>query len=192
MVRAFGERFMKEVFPLRIGRHSGAECVTVAGFRNIRIMGKKGEPAKSGGNSTTVWLAGDTPTAENNLHPFGWAALEVFPADVARPYPERIYIDRVSVATEGAAEALPKPEPPKPVTVQLTWDKAILSWSPGNATLTASFEGKKAELKLTGDRGIVPEPLHKKLFEKKAAVTARVSIEQDGRFLRIVGIEMMK
>ncbi|NMC72885.1 MAG: hypothetical protein GYA56_00725 [Geobacteraceae bacterium] len=69
------------------------------------------------------------------------------------------------------------------------WDKAILTWSPGNATLTASFQGKKAELKLTGDRSIVPAELHKKLFDKKTAVQARVTLEQDGNLLKIVKVE---
>jgi len=38
--------------------------------------------------------------------------------------------------------------------------------------------------KLSNDRSIVPEPLHKKLFEKKTAVPARVTIEKDGNFLK--------
>ncbi len=74
----------------------------------------------------------------------------------------------------------------------IVWPTANLKWSPGNAVLTACFEGKKAEIKLSGDRSIVPEPLRKKLFEKKAAVSARVTLEKDGNLLQIVGIEMAK
>lgn len=73
----------------------------------------------------------------------------------------------------------------------IVWPKANLKWSPGNAVLTASFEGKKAEIKLSGDRSIVPEPLRKKLFEKKAAVSAQVTLEKDGNLLTIVGIQMI-
>lgn len=189
MVLAFGERFMKEVFPVRIGRHSGAECVTVAGVRNIRIMGKKGDPPKSAGNSTTVWLAGDSSKAENNLHPFGWAALEILPLDSANPYPERIFNDRPPAPAEAANTKEQKPEQPPAVIEKIVWDKAVLTWSPGNVTLTASFEGKKTEIKLSADRSIVPEQLHKKLFDKKTAVPARVTLEKDGNLLKIVKIE---
>jgi CRISPR-associated protein Csm5 len=78
MINTFGDRFMKTVFPVRIGRHSGAECLTVDGVRNIKIMGKQqGDPPKYGHHSTTVWLAGDSNKATSNLLPFGWVALEV-------------------------------------------------------------------------------------------------------------------
>lgn len=191
METAFGDRLMKEVFPVRIGRHSGAECVTVAGARDIRIMGKKGDPPKSGVNSTTIWLAGETPKAENNLHPFGWAALEILPLDYARPYPERMFNDRTS-SPVAAAPTEPKPESPQATVERIVWPKANLKWSPGNAVLTASFEGKKAEIKLSGDRSMVPEPLRKKLFEKKVAVSARVTLEKNGNLLQIIGIEIAK
>lgn len=72
---------------------------------------------------------------------------------------------------------------------KIVWPTAILKWTPGNATLTASFEGKKAELKLTADRSIVPEAMHKNLFDKKIAVTARVTLEKDGNLLKIIKIE---
>lgn len=74
---------------------------------------------------------------------------------------------------------------------QIVWEPAVLTWKLGNATLTASFEGKKAEIKLGGDRSIVPEELHKKLFEKRAATPARVTIEKDGNFLKIVKIDQL-
>lgn len=164
--------------------------VTVAGARNIRIMGKQGEPAKNGIHSTTLWLAGDSPRAENNLHPFGWAALEILPPDSANPYPARTFTDRQTDLVAGPSTVTETPAPPVALE-RVVWPSALLTWKPGNATLTASFEGKKAELKLTGDRSIVPEPLHKKLFEKKAAVSARVMLEKDGNLLKIVGVEMI-
>jgi len=190
MEKAFGGRLLKEIFPVRIGRHAGAESVTVAGARNIRIMGKQGEPAKNGIHSTTLWLAGDSPKAENNLHPFGWAALEILPPDFSNPYPERTFTDRRTDIIAGPSTVTEKPEPT--VTLeQVVWPTAMLTWKPGNAVLTASFEGKKAELKLSGDRSIVPEPLRKKLFEKKAAVSARVTLEKDGNLLKIVAIQVI-
>lgn len=35
-LHAFGDRFLKSVFPLRLGRHSGAECLTIKGVRTIK------------------------------------------------------------------------------------------------------------------------------------------------------------
>lgn len=60
---------------IRIGRHSGAECVTVEGHRNIKIMqGPKVKP-KYKPYATTLWLAAasDNPSTNRNLQPFGWA-----------------------------------------------------------------------------------------------------------------------
>ncbi len=65
--------------PLRVGRHTGAECVTVEGHRNIKIMqGGRSRP-KSLDHATTVWLASDSrnPSTTENLQAFGWAILEM-------------------------------------------------------------------------------------------------------------------
>ena len=184
------EKMLKGRLPVRLGRHSGAETLTVEGARSIKIMGKRGEPPKYGPHSTTIWLAADDPRAASGLLPFGWAALEVMPADAARPYPERIFTDRLTASFKEETERPSISEPSRAVSEQIVWDNATLTWKPGNAVLTASFEDKKAELKLSGDRSIVPEPLRKKLFEKKAAVPARVTIEKDGNLLTIVKLEI--
>ena len=65
-------------FPIRVGRHSGAECVTVNGQRNIKIMQGRNNPDKYLEHATTVWLAAGTkkPTSNQGLKPFGWVALE--------------------------------------------------------------------------------------------------------------------
>jgi CRISPR-associated protein Csm5 len=62
---------------LRIGRHSGAECVTVAGYRKIKIMQGPGVKAKEKEYATTIWLASesDNPNSHKFLKPFGWASL---------------------------------------------------------------------------------------------------------------------
>jgi len=61
--------------PIRIGRHSGAECVTVAGQRQIQVrVGRRQTKTLSG--ATTLWLASESQRPNNNskLQPFGWAA----------------------------------------------------------------------------------------------------------------------
>jgi CRISPR-associated protein Csm5 len=182
MVNTFGDRFMKSVFPLRIGRHSGAECLTIDGVRNIKIMGKQRE-FTNGPHSTTVWLAGDSSKATSNLLPFGWVALEVLAVDPAALWPERT----VSVQAKSAL-AVPVVLAPPPPPVQITWSSATVTWNPGNQTLTAQSDSKKAETKLSADRSLVPEALHKKLFVKKDAVKADVTVEQQGNAWRIVGV----
>ncbi len=61
---------------LRLGRHSGAECVTIEEYREINVAGpgKKPQCKKS---ATTLWLASDVrkPVNKQSLRPFGWAVL---------------------------------------------------------------------------------------------------------------------
>ncbi len=63
--------------PLRLGRHSGAECVTINGHRNIKIMQGPGNPPKFKKHATTIWLAADQRKMNNNsgLRPMGWTEL---------------------------------------------------------------------------------------------------------------------
>lgn len=108
-------------------------------------------------------------------------------ADPAKLWSERIMPER---ATAAPAKPLAV-EPPKTtiVTETIVWEAATLTWSPGSGTLTAACNGQKAELKLSGDRSIVPAELHKKLFDKKDAVKAKVSVEKQGNLYKITTIE---
>lgn len=65
---------------LRVGRHSGAESVTLDGIRNIRIMTGRGQPPEfSGEGAKTLWLAAENEGSRSAMQPFGWLLLE--PAD---------------------------------------------------------------------------------------------------------------
>lgn len=64
------------VYLLRIGKHSGAEAVTVNGYRRIRIMKGKKE-AEYRDAPTTFWFAADDREAMSGAKPFGWVALEL-------------------------------------------------------------------------------------------------------------------
>ena len=63
--------------PLRLGRHSGAECVTVNGHRNIRIMQGPGNSPKFKNRATTIWLASAhrKPKSMTGLQSMGWVEL---------------------------------------------------------------------------------------------------------------------
>jgi hypothetical protein len=60
---------------LRVGRHSGAESVTLETHRWIRIM-EGPSKAHWAGEATTIWLAADRADSRADLRPFGWLLLE--------------------------------------------------------------------------------------------------------------------
>jgi CRISPR-associated protein Csm5 len=60
---------------LRVGRHSGAESVTLDRHRWIRIMEGRGN-AHWARDATTIWLAADSEDSRADLRPFGWLLLE--------------------------------------------------------------------------------------------------------------------
>jgi CRISPR-associated protein Csm5 len=68
--------------PLRLGRHSGAECLTIAGYREIKIKGR-GREFKTAPQATTLWLAAEykKPKDGTALRPFGWVAAEELSAE---------------------------------------------------------------------------------------------------------------
>jgi CRISPR-associated protein Csm5 len=61
---------------LRVGRHSGAECVTIEGHRDIRIMQNRG--ARVLDHATTVWVTSESRQAGEvkTLFPLGWTMLK--------------------------------------------------------------------------------------------------------------------
>lgn len=77
----------KNSFLARVGRHSGAESVTIKGHRDIFIMGKRGE-RKCLNHATTLWLASDArkPVSMNNLQPFGWVKINRLTDDLSEEF----------------------------------------------------------------------------------------------------------
>lgn len=75
----FKGKINKTAFFVSIGRHSGAEAVTIEGNRHIKIMQGKGKNPKYLDHTTTTWLSSEEPKPKNNngLLPFGWAVIEV-------------------------------------------------------------------------------------------------------------------
>jgi CRISPR-associated protein Csm5 len=73
-----------EAFLLRVGRHSGAESVTLNGVRKIKILrGKDPETGKVRDTyekiPLTWWLAAQEKDQRTELLPFGWLLVEVVP-----------------------------------------------------------------------------------------------------------------
>ncbi|HNV71960.1 MAG TPA: type III-A CRISPR-associated RAMP protein Csm5, partial [Candidatus Ozemobacteraceae bacterium] len=77
--RDFKGKLTKTAFLTRMGRHSGAECVTIDGNRKIRIMQGPGRPPRYDQQATTIWLSADQPRPNDvkTSEPFGWCVLEV-------------------------------------------------------------------------------------------------------------------
>ncbi len=78
-------------FLLRVGRHSGAEAVTVSGARNgkIKIMKGNGQQPDYADAPKTVWLAANDPKQRAELLPFGWLLVEIHPGEAQiQPWPE--------------------------------------------------------------------------------------------------------
>ncbi len=75
----FQGRLGKTAFPLRLGFHCGADCVTIDGNRRIKIMKGRGRPPDFADAPTTIWLAANQPRPQEASiqEPFGWAVLEV-------------------------------------------------------------------------------------------------------------------
>ena len=83
VVKRINEKFKGKIgqsaYLIRLGRHSGAEAVTIEGNRFIKINQGGGKPPKFLDHATTIWLASETskPVSNTGLIPFGWAVLEV-------------------------------------------------------------------------------------------------------------------
>ena len=68
-------------FLLRVGRHSGAESVTLDGVRNIRIKTPRDQEDRFEEEATTWWLASERIDASSGLLPFGWVLVEMTEGD---------------------------------------------------------------------------------------------------------------
>lgn len=84
MEQLLGDGLLKRLndgkaFLLRVGRHSGAEALTLNGVRNIRIMQGRGQQAAWEKQPKTWWLASDDIGNKQGLLPFGWVLVEIDP-----------------------------------------------------------------------------------------------------------------
>ena len=94
----------EDTFLLRLGRHSGAESMTIEGHRNIKVMLGKGEKTFKT-YATTFWLASESqkPKIKENLHPFGWAELGKLSSALAEEFKEKEIDFKEKADAEGKA-----------------------------------------------------------------------------------------
>ncbi len=74
-----------DAFLLRVGRHSGAEALTLNGVRKIKIMQGRGERPKEESQPKTWWLAADDISNKQDMLPFGWVLVEINPQEPDSP-----------------------------------------------------------------------------------------------------------
>lgn len=183
--------------PLRLGRHSGAECLTLPGYRRIKIKTAGGR-AEIKDHATTLWLAALAPERwPEPPRPFGWGVLSRMTPDLQSRCLERetAWQDKqssrtpVSIAPEEKTavtmEQLPEPTP-APTPVQEVWENAFLTWNPGKQELAAAGPGnKRASCK---GMELVPGEHQSRL--KKKGFRAAVTVEPWGNAWKIVKIDV--
>ena len=187
---------------IRLGRHSGAESVTIETHRQIRIMQAKGKEAKFEKGATTLWLAANSSNPEVLTHtrPFGWVSLEPITEEIQLQMKSKFeerkvqkesqanITEKVDDGTEPQEEKAEARKTQGPV--REVWKQAVLSWRPDSEIITAVSGIKKAQGK---GKSIVPESVAKMLFaKKKKPVIADVEVEPIGTAFRITKIEPIK
>ena len=173
---------------IRLGRHSGAESVTIEGFRDIRIMQGKDQKARFLPRATTLWLASNERLGSNKgaLVPFGWAVLgELTPAieETLRETEKSTLQDTSGPFPEGKERDTTPPPAPLPT---VTWEHADVTWSPGDASVVAKFERKQARGR---GKELVAEDFQKRLFKDKHAKARVIVIKENSEYFRIIRVE---
>lgn len=150
-----------KAFLLRVGRHSGAESVTLEGVRSIKILQGKGQQPKYEPEAKTVWLAANTEKDRSDMLPFGWVLVELDDTPDAqlqtllKPWQDKdqqrqAKLQQASTQHSAALQAqqaaiMAESEPE-------LWAGARIKFNRANGTLTVEKSGKAANaLKPTGE-----------------------------------------
>lgn len=145
---------------VRVGRHSGAECVTLDKRRWIQIKGGKRRPTYWSRDATTIWLAAEREDSRAELLPFGWLLVEASPSaenDALRAWCE----EEAAARTQAPASAKTATGAAPPAQEQV-WEKARLRFNRANGTLTAIGPNQAAAhaLKPRGEELLAALPAH--------------------------------
>ncbi|HOY66162.1 MAG TPA: RAMP superfamily CRISPR-associated protein [Candidatus Ozemobacteraceae bacterium] len=133
-----------KAFFVRIGRHSGAESVTLDGYRSIKIM--RGQPPYQK-NATTVWLYSDRLRATpSTSKPFGWALLELVDEGVAFPPPK---IEEKPTTSARMAGPTPVDASPSPAIAPAAKTVTTVVLLERNQTPTGTITGEIGKWQVT-------------------------------------------
>lgn len=189
----------KDACLLRLGRHSGAESLTIEGYRDIKIMKQRGEKTFSD-KSTTFWLASDAATGyqKSDLMPFGWTEMARL-TDEMNAHLEQQHAEMeartgiVSVPNASERQTKEKQTIISSPPVEEVWENAFVSFNAGSGgVVTAQGSDKRTAVIRSKEKAaaITDGSLQKKLFEgKKTLPKARVTVRKTGNAWEIVRIE---
>lgn len=173
--------------PFRVGFGSGMISTTILmllsedlrkKIRNKVGVDRKGDIAPK---SRRVWKKDD-----KNLLPFGWALIEIEPfSEIVQENMEK-QLEESSPSTLDEKKINVKLEIEKATEI---WEGANLKWEPGRKVIVVQSNKGKAELKCETHDSIVPQAFHKKLFDKKESVKAKVTVEKEGNKYTVLKIE---
>jgi CRISPR-associated protein Csm5 len=189
----------KDACLLRLGRHSGAESLTIEGYRDIKIMKQRGEKTFSD-KATTFWLASDAATGyqKSDLMPFGWTEMARLTDEMnAHLEQQRAEMEArtgiVSVPNVSDSQTKEKQTIISSPPVEEVWENAFVSFNAGSGgVVTAQGPDKRTAVIRSKEKAaaITDGSLQKKLFEgKKTLPKARVTVRKTGNAWEIVRIE---
>ncbi|MCS6997529.1 MAG: type III-A CRISPR-associated RAMP protein Csm5 [Casimicrobiaceae bacterium] len=161
---------------IRVGRHSGAECVTLDKRRWIQIKGGKRRPTHWSREATTIWLAAERQDENRELIPFGWLLIERLPSETKEAL-SAWCMDEASRLR--APSTAPQPSPLAQKAREEIWKGARLRFNRANGTLTAVGTGQieAHALRPRGEEllGSLPPEIQEKVRRNEfVRVTARV------------------
>lgn len=168
-----------KAFLLRVGRHSGAESVTLNGLRTIKILQGKGQKPKFDSEAKTVWLAANTEKTRKDMLPFGWVLVEMDDnpnpeiQGLLQPWQDKdqqrqSYLQQASEQHDAAlqeqqAAIIAESEPE-------LWAGARIKFNRANGTLSVEKSGKNANaLKPLGEEllNTLPDAIKKKVMSNQ-------------------------
>ncbi len=150
---------------LRLGRHSGAESVTIDGYRSIKIISKGGGKTRWGSGATTIWLVSSNPrpSGTTGLTPFGWATIQTINEEkrkelleIEKAYQESMApVDVPASDDEGKAQATVPQKSPEEIRAEKVED--FTKRLQGISNLPGEIDGLLNQIKGSNDKELQVE-----------------------------------
>ena len=153
----------RQGFLLRVGKHSGAESLTLNGVRDIKILGKQGEPPDYRSETTEKRFASQAKVVNSGLLPFGWLWVEacddahqhvsISMHDKIQPHTDQIRkaqrqrLSMLEQAEKLAGQTEEEKQQQKEMQRQKNakpWPGARIKFNAGNGALSVENDGKTA------------------------------------------------
>lgn len=146
---------VKDITLIRIGRHSGAESVTIEKYRDIKIKLNRGHTFKD--HATTLWFASEARKPDHNkfLSPFGWEVMSPLTLDME----EQIEVDEAAFQNNLNQALIEEKRKQEEVLLQKEQERDLqLKEKQQEEEIRKAKEQRAAELKaMTPDQRILAE-----------------------------------